>query len=156
MFQCPLFKQSLRCVYIEGLSGSESDLIHRREVFGSNVIPPKPPKTFLELVWEALQDITLIILIAAAVISLGLAFIPTQQADCECFACNVCMALFTPSPTDRWTGYCFRSICLFVYATADEAVAYMFYRCFLFFLFLFCFCFFSVRKQYETTVLGNG
>ena len=73
----------LYILYVEGLSGSEADLVHRREVFGSNVIPPKPPKTFLELVWEALQDITLIILIAAAVISLGLAFIPTQTADCK-------------------------------------------------------------------------
>jgi len=72
----------------EGLSGSESDLLHRREVFGSNVIPPKPPKTFLELVWEALQDITLIILIAAAVISLALAFIPAQ-ADCKYFAYSI-------------------------------------------------------------------
>ena len=44
------------------------------DVFGSNVIPPKPPKPFLQLVWEALQDVTLIILIVAAVISLGLSF----------------------------------------------------------------------------------
>jgi len=43
-------------------------------VFGSNVIPPKPPKSFVQLVWEALQDVTLIILIVAAVISLGLSF----------------------------------------------------------------------------------
>ncbi|GIX93451.1 hypothetical protein CEXT_397121 [Caerostris extrusa] len=30
---------------------------------------PKPPKTFLQLVWEALQDVTLIILQVAALIS---------------------------------------------------------------------------------------
>ena len=35
-----------------------------------------------------------------------------------------------------------------VYATADEAVAYMFYRCF--------FLFFFRLQKYETTVLGNG
>uniref|UniRef100_A0A1B0CDK4 Calcium-transporting ATPase n=1 Tax=Lutzomyia longipalpis TaxID=7200 RepID=A0A1B0CDK4_LUTLO len=46
----------------EGLSGSRTDSEHRRETFGSNTIPPKPPKTFLQLVWEALQDVTLIIL----------------------------------------------------------------------------------------------
>lgn len=45
---------------------------HRRETFGSNSIPPKPPKTFVQLVWEAIQDVTLIILIIAAVVSLGL------------------------------------------------------------------------------------
>uniref|UniRef100_G1U572 P-type Ca(2+) transporter n=1 Tax=Oryctolagus cuniculus TaxID=9986 RepID=G1U572_RABIT len=36
--------------------------------------PPKKPKTFLELVWEALQDVTLIILEIAAIISLVLSF----------------------------------------------------------------------------------
>uniref|UniRef100_A0A1B6DUL5 Calcium-transporting ATPase n=1 Tax=Clastoptera arizonana TaxID=38151 RepID=A0A1B6DUL5_9HEMI len=56
----------------EGLSGSQGDLDHRRETFGSNTIPPKPPKTFLQLVWEALQDVTLIILEIAALVSLGL------------------------------------------------------------------------------------
>uniref|UniRef100_A0A0A9WKV1 Calcium-transporting ATPase n=2 Tax=Lygus hesperus TaxID=30085 RepID=A0A0A9WKV1_LYGHE len=58
----------------EGLSGSHTDLEHRRETFGSNTIPPKPPKTFLQLVWEALQDVTLIILEIAALVSLGLSF----------------------------------------------------------------------------------
>jgi len=38
------------------------------------MIPPKPPKTFLQLVWEALQDVTLIILEVAALVSLGLSF----------------------------------------------------------------------------------
>ena len=57
-----------------GLPGLSDDLTRRQDVFGSNVIPPKPPKTFLELVWEALQDVTLIILELAAIISLGLSF----------------------------------------------------------------------------------
>uniref|UniRef100_A0A2K5EF00 Calcium-transporting ATPase n=1 Tax=Aotus nancymaae TaxID=37293 RepID=A0A2K5EF00_AOTNA len=51
-----------------------ADLEKRRQVFGHNVIPPKKPKTFLELVWEALQDVTLIILEIAAIISLVLSF----------------------------------------------------------------------------------
>lgn len=59
---------------IEGLSGNPADLEKRRLVFGKNVIPPKKPKTFLELVWEALQDVTLIILEIAAIISLVLSF----------------------------------------------------------------------------------
>uniref|UniRef100_A0A5K3EPV4 Calcium-transporting ATPase n=1 Tax=Mesocestoides corti TaxID=53468 RepID=A0A5K3EPV4_MESCO len=54
----------------DGLSGS--DFQERRETFGTNVIPPKPPKRFCTLVWEAMQDVTLIILIAAAFVSLGL------------------------------------------------------------------------------------
>ncbi|KAJ8302062.1 hypothetical protein KUTeg_021049 [Tegillarca granosa] len=58
----------------EGLSGNPADLEDRRKTFGSNVIPPKPPKSFLRLIWEAIQDVTLIILLIAALISLGLAF----------------------------------------------------------------------------------
>jgi len=57
-----------------GIRGTPEDVAHRTDVFGSNVIPPKPPKSFLQLVWEALQDVTLIILIVAALISLGLSF----------------------------------------------------------------------------------
>ncbi|KAL5111544.1 hypothetical protein TcWFU_002277 [Taenia crassiceps] len=49
-----------------------AEVAERIQVFGSNVIPPKPPKTFLQLMWEALQDVTLIVLMAAAVVSLAL------------------------------------------------------------------------------------
>ena len=35
-----------------GLNGDSSDLEHRRDVFGSNTIPPKPPKTFLMVSWS--------------------------------------------------------------------------------------------------------
>lgn len=59
---------------VEGLSGNPADIEKRKEVYGKNVIPPKKPKTFLQLVWEALQDVTLIILEIAAIISLGLSF----------------------------------------------------------------------------------
>jgi Cation transport ATPase len=54
---------------------------HRRDTFGSNTIPPKPPKTFLTLVWEALQDVTLIILEIAALVSLGLSFYKPADED---------------------------------------------------------------------------
>ncbi|KAM6162813.1 plasma membrane calcium-transporting ATPase 2 isoform 2-T2 [Erethizon dorsatum] len=57
-----------------GLPGTAPDLEKRKQIFGQNFIPPKKPKTFLQLVWEALQDVTLIILEIAAIISLGLSF----------------------------------------------------------------------------------
>uniref|UniRef100_A0A8B9JL22 Calcium-transporting ATPase n=1 Tax=Astyanax mexicanus TaxID=7994 RepID=A0A8B9JL22_ASTMX len=59
---------------VDGLSGQPADLEKRTIVFGQNFIPPKKPKTFLQLVWEALQDVTLIILEVAAIVSLGLSF----------------------------------------------------------------------------------
>lgn len=68
---------------IEGLSGHPDDIARRKEEFGKNFIPPKKPKTFLQLVWEALQDVTLIILEVAAIISLGLSFYKPPDAERE-------------------------------------------------------------------------
>jgi Ca2+ transporting ATPase len=65
----------------KGLSGHQADIDHRRETFGSNVIPPKPPKTFFQLVCEAVQDITLIILIISALISLVLSFYSPEDEE---------------------------------------------------------------------------
>ncbi|KAM3872460.1 plasma membrane calcium-transporting ATPase 3b isoform 5-T5 [Diretmus argenteus] len=67
----------------DGLSGDPADLERRWQAFGQNFIPPKKPKTFLELVWEALQDVTLIILEIAAIISLGLSFYQSPGEDTE-------------------------------------------------------------------------
>ncbi|XP_071774823.1 plasma membrane calcium-transporting ATPase 3b isoform X1 [Centroberyx gerrardi] len=67
----------------DGLSGDPADLERRYQAFGQNFIPPKKPKTFLELVWEALQDVTLIILEIAAVISLALSFYQPPGEDTE-------------------------------------------------------------------------
>lgn len=64
-----------------GLDGRSEDIERRIQVFGQNLIPPKKPKTFLQLVWEALQDITLIILEVAAIISLGLSFYRPPDAE---------------------------------------------------------------------------
>ncbi|XP_039558515.1 plasma membrane calcium-transporting ATPase 4 [Passer montanus] len=68
---------------VEGLSGNPTDLEKRRQVFGQNFIPPKKAKTFVQLVWEALQDVTLIILEIAAIISLGLSFYHPPGGDNE-------------------------------------------------------------------------
>ncbi|XP_036957776.1 plasma membrane calcium-transporting ATPase 1-like isoform X1 [Acanthopagrus latus] len=68
---------------IEGLSGNPVDLEKRHTSFGKNFIPPKKAKTFLQLVWEALQDVTLIILEIAAIISLGLSIFHPPGGDGE-------------------------------------------------------------------------
>ncbi|XP_013769959.1 plasma membrane calcium-transporting ATPase 1-like [Pundamilia nyererei] len=71
----------LRTSPVDGLDGKSEDIDRRKEVFGLNIIPPKKPKTFLQLVWEALQDVTLIILEVAAIISLGLSFYHPPDAE---------------------------------------------------------------------------
>lgn len=53
---------------------NKADLSARAAQYGRNEIPPKPPKSFFYLMFEAVQDTTLIILIISAVISLALSF----------------------------------------------------------------------------------
>ena len=68
---------------LSGLSGDENDLSTRLAAFGRNEIPPKPPKTFFRLMFEALQDITLVILIICAVISFALSFYHPSEESFE-------------------------------------------------------------------------
>ncbi|XP_016420772.1 plasma membrane calcium-transporting ATPase 2-like [Sinocyclocheilus rhinocerous] len=78
-----------RISLFKSLDGVATDLDKRKEVFGQNIIPPKKPKTFLQLVWEALQDVTLIILEIAALISLGLSFYqPPGEGSESCGTAN--------------------------------------------------------------------
>ena len=53
-----------------GIRCSPGELEARRAVFGANCIPPQPPKGFLALCLDALQDKTLLILIGAAILSI--------------------------------------------------------------------------------------
>lgn len=50
---------------------SESQLSLRQKIFGYNQYVEKPSKSFLTFVWEALQDLTLIILMVCAVVSVA-------------------------------------------------------------------------------------
>ena len=60
-------------------TGLETNNVADHEIriaqFGKNEIPPKPAKSFVLLMWEAVQDTTLIILIICAIFSLVLALI---------------------------------------------------------------------------------
>ncbi|KAL7671760.1 hypothetical protein ACOME3_006663 [Neoechinorhynchus agilis] len=67
--------RSLSTNTTDGLSaGDEDSLDLRRRCFGKNEIPPKKPKSFIQLIIEAVQDVTLITLIISALISFGLSF----------------------------------------------------------------------------------
>eukprot|EP00049_Salpingoeca_infusionum_P000148 m.37606 g.37606 ORF g.37606 m.37606 type:complete len:1393 (+) comp10114_c1_seq1:14-4192(+) len=60
----------LNCSVEQGIAGDEEDLENRKNVFGRNETPDVKPKTLLELMWEAMQDLTLIILLFAAILSI--------------------------------------------------------------------------------------
>ncbi len=54
--------------------GGDDDIDLRRQVLGSNVLALKKARSFLFLCWEALQDFTLLILLACAVINIITSF----------------------------------------------------------------------------------
>ncbi|KAG2249608.1 hypothetical protein Bca52824_089236 [Brassica carinata] len=56
----------------KGIHGDDDDISKRKSVFGSNTYPQKKGRSFWRFVWEASQDLTLIILIVAAAASLVL------------------------------------------------------------------------------------
>ncbi|XP_078443343.1 calcium-transporting ATPase 5, plasma membrane-type-like [Wolffia australiana] len=55
-----------------GIDGDEEDLLRRRTGFGSNTYPRKKSRSFWVFLWESWQDLTLVILMVAAVLSLFL------------------------------------------------------------------------------------
>ncbi|KAJ8755563.1 hypothetical protein K2173_022142 [Erythroxylum novogranatense] len=58
------------CVSLnEGVQSS--DVSKRQNIYGYNRFPEKPPRTFFKFVLEALQDLTLIILMICAAVSIG-------------------------------------------------------------------------------------
>ncbi|KAK6911124.1 hypothetical protein RJ641_023217 [Dillenia turbinata] len=56
----------------KGIDGDDADLTKRRNAFGSNTYPRKKGRTLWTFLWEAWQDMTLIILMIAAATSLVL------------------------------------------------------------------------------------
>ncbi|CAL5210477.1 unnamed protein product [Lathyrus oleraceus] len=56
----------------KGISGDDDDLLKRKNAFGTNTYPRKKGRSFWRFLWEAWQDLTLIILIIAAAVSLVL------------------------------------------------------------------------------------
>ena len=84
----------------------------RLAAFGRNEIPPKPPKTFFQLMFEALQDVTLVILIICALISFVLSFYHPTGDTFE--------AEIKPSKSRTCSGRRDSTI-VFVFVSAEEA-----------------------------------
>ncbi|KAL8160521.1 hypothetical protein V2J09_002058 [Rumex salicifolius] len=56
----------------KGIPGDDEDMLKRRSIFGTNTYPRKKGRSFWRFLWEAWQDLTLIILMVAAAASLAL------------------------------------------------------------------------------------
>ncbi|KAI9112510.1 hypothetical protein K1719_016433 [Acacia pycnantha] len=64
--------ESLKTNLEKGIHGDDGDLMKRRNAYGSNNYPRKKPRSFLMFLWDACKDLTLVILMVAAVASLAL------------------------------------------------------------------------------------
>ena len=58
---------SLKVNLKDGLPKSETELEERKREYGKNYIEPRPPKSFLALMFEAAQDKVLIVLLGREV-----------------------------------------------------------------------------------------
>ncbi|EEY70103.1 P-type ATPase (P-ATPase) Superfamily [Phytophthora infestans T30-4] len=66
----------------QGLNSNDSaDLKQREDTFGSNYIPPPKAKALLELMWEAFQDMTIIVLTISGILSVILAITVGDHPD---------------------------------------------------------------------------
>lgn len=64
-----------------GVSDSPRELEARKREYGANYIVPVPPKSFVALMFDAIQDKTLIILIIAALLSMVLGLTVEEQKN---------------------------------------------------------------------------
>lgn len=54
-----------------GVRSDDEDIARRKEAFGSNTYRKPPAKSFFYFVWQAFQDLTIVILLFCAALSLG-------------------------------------------------------------------------------------
>uniref|UniRef100_A0A453L6J8 Cation-transporting P-type ATPase N-terminal domain-containing protein n=1 Tax=Aegilops tauschii subsp. strangulata TaxID=200361 RepID=A0A453L6J8_AEGTS len=64
-----------------GVSSNEDELLQRRDIFGANTYPRKKRKSIWRFVFEACQDLTLVILMVAAATSLSLGIVTAGVKD---------------------------------------------------------------------------
>lgn len=76
-------EKKLQTNLITGLSSDEREILNRQNIFGRNQLIKRSPKSFLRLMFDALNDVTLIILIICSLISFGLTFYHPNQSTFE-------------------------------------------------------------------------
>ena len=106
--------QKLKTSPKEGLQMDEDDLKRRRDAFGTNTYPEKPPKGFWTFVWEAMQDLTLIILAVCAIVSLVIGVITEGWMegwyDGSGIAFSIMLVVFVTASSDYKQSLQFRAL----------------------------------------------
>lgn len=96
-------------------NNSPSEIKKREDAFGSNYIPPPKPKTLLELMWDAFQDLTIIVLSVSGTLSIILAETVGDHKDTgwiegTCILISVLIVTFVTAVNDWQKEQQFRSL----------------------------------------------
>ncbi|XP_031484365.1 calcium-transporting ATPase 5, plasma membrane-type-like [Nymphaea colorata] len=98
----------------KGIPGDDNELLIRRQAFGENTYPKKKGRSFFVFLWEACQDTTLIILMIAAALSLGLGIktegIKEGWYDGGSIAFAVFLVIFVTATSDYKQSLQFQSL----------------------------------------------
>ncbi len=102
-----------------GISTDEKELEHRMEVFGSNSISEKKLTSFLVLMWEALQDFVLIMLLVMGVVTIVVETTIALEPGEKCGPCwlegfailtSVCIVVLITAGIDYGKQLAFRDL----------------------------------------------
>ncbi|XP_021833296.1 putative calcium-transporting ATPase 11, plasma membrane-type isoform X2 [Prunus avium] len=111
----------------EGVKNSNIPI--RQNVYGINRYTEKPPRTFFVFVWEALQDLTLIILMVCAVVSVGVGIAtegwPKGMYDCVGILISIILVVMVTAISDYRQSLQFKDLDrekkkIFVQVTRDK------------------------------------
>jgi P-type Ca2+ transporter type 2C len=86
-----------------GLTNSQVEIM--RGKYGTNSFPESPMRGFFELFWEAFQDTTLMILIAAAIVSLVIGIVEHGAADGWIEGGAILIAVFLVASVTAFNDY---------------------------------------------------
>lgn len=96
-------------------NNSPSEIKKREDAFGSNYIPPPKPKTLIELMWDAFQDLTIVVLSVSGTLSIILAETVGDHKDTgwiegTCILISVLIVTFVTAVNDWQKEQQFRSL----------------------------------------------
>ena len=99
---------------VNGLAGKTADMDLRRSIFGKNYIEGKPPVNFFAICLQAIQDFTLLMLIACAVVSIVLGLTldnpSTGWIEGTAILLTVCIVVLVTASNDYFKDKQFRKL----------------------------------------------
>ncbi|XP_057838316.2 calcium-transporting ATPase 2, plasma membrane-type isoform X3 [Cryptomeria japonica] len=97
-----------------GIIANGDNLKLRQKIFGFNKFDEKPPRGFWIFVWEAFQDLTLMILAVCAIVSLGVGIVtegwPKGAYDGVGIGLSICIVVFVTAISDYRQSLQFRDL----------------------------------------------